>query len=237
VLALRTSAHASRHALTYFPRVRPRGDLGRYAAGMPACGVVAGMLARCDQGGVWQRMPPVDTTLKGGLAPLIEIGQKQAVGLQRMGVNTFIRLQPGVAALQGNVSFAGSGTLDTLWQGLSAIRLAAFILRSIEAETRWVFGAERPDQLSADLERQVWVFLSRLKQHGAFPGATADQAFFVRTSAAHEHTGDGSDVPIALRIGFAPRVANEFLVYDFRYHAASLTTEVRPVREAERHLG
>jgi phage tail sheath protein FI len=237
VLALRASAHTSRHALTYFPRVRPRGDLGRYAAGMPACGVVAGMLARCDQGGVWQRMPPVDTTLKGGLAPLVEIGQKQAAGLQRMGVNTFIRLQPGVAALQGNVSFAGSGTVDALWQGLSAIRLAAFILRSIEAETRWVFSAERPDQLAADLERQVWVFLSRLKQHGAFPGATADQAFFVRTSAAHDQGGDGRDVAIALRIGFAPRAPNEFLIYDFRYHAASLTTEVRHVRDAERHLG
>jgi len=36
VLALRTSAHASRHAVTYFPRVRPRGDLGRYEAGIPA---------------------------------------------------------------------------------------------------------------------------------------------------------------------------------------------------------
>ena len=134
VLALRASAQASRHAVTYFPRVRPRGDLGRYAAGMPACGVVAGMLARCDQGGVWHRMPPVDTTLKGELAPLVEIGQKQAASLQRMGVNTFVRLQPGVAALQGNVSFAGATTVDSLWQSLGASRLAAFIVRSIEAE-------------------------------------------------------------------------------------------------------
>ena len=236
VLALRASAQASRHALTYFPRVRPRGDLGRYASGMPACGVVAGMLARCDHGGVWHRMPPVDTTLKGGLAPLIEIGQKQAATLQRMGVNTFARLQPGVAALQGNVSFAGTGTIDALWQGLGASRLAGFIVRSIESSTRWVFTAERPDQLVADLERQVWVFLSRLKQHGAFAGATPDQAFFVRTGGGREK-GDGRDVTIALRIGFAPRVPSEFLTYDFRYHAASLTTEVRPVRDAERHLG
>ena len=145
-MALRASGQASRHAVTYFPRVRPRGDLGRYAAGMPACGVVAGMLARCDQGGVWHRMPPVDTTLKGGLAPLAEIGQTQAASLQRMGVNTFVRLLPGVAALQGNVTFAGSTTVDSLWQGLSASRLAAFIVRSIEADTRWVFsgGAARP---------------------------------------------------------------------------------------------
>ena len=236
VMALRASAQTSRHALTYFPRVRPRGDLGRYGSGMPACGVVAGMLARCDQAGVWHRMPPADTTLKGGLAPLVEIGQRQAATLQRMGVNTFIRLQPGVAALQGNVSLAGSATVDALWQNLGASRLAAFIVRSIENETRWVFTAERPDQLAADLERQVWVFLSRLKQHGALPGATADQAFFVRTSAALDH-GEAHDVRIALRVGFAARTPNEFLTYDFRYLASSLTTEVRRVRDAERHLG
>jgi hypothetical protein len=237
VLALRTAAQASRHALTYFPRVRPRGDLGRYGAGVPACGVVAGMLARCDQAGVWHRLPPVDATLKGGLAPLIEIGQKQAAALQRLGVNTFIRLQPGVAALQGNVSFAGAAAIETLSQSLSASRLTSFILRSIEEGTRWVFGAERPDQLAADLERQVWIFLSRLKQRGALAGTTAEQAFYVRTSAAFERANDGRDVAIALRIGFAPRAPNEFVTYDFRYHAWSLTTEVRPVRDAERHLG
>ena len=237
VLGLRASGQGSRHALTYFPRVRPRGDLGRYVAGIPACGVVAGMLARCDLGGVWHRMPPVDTTLKGGLTPLIEIGQKQAAILQRMGVNTFIRLQPGVAALQGNVSFAGAAALDSLWQNLSASRLTAHVLRSIEEETRWVFAARQPDELANDLERQVWIFMSRLKQRGALVGATPDQAFFVRTSAALDPKTDGRDVAIALRIGFAPRAPNEFLTFDFRYHAASLTTEVRPVRDAERNLG
>jgi phage tail sheath protein FI len=120
---------------------------------------------------------------------------------------------------------------------LSSSRLAAFIVRSIESQTRWVFKAERPDQLAGDLERQVWVFLSRLKQHGALQGATSDQAFFVRTSAAREPGSDGRDGKLALRIGFAPRAPGEFLTYDFRYDAASLTTEVRPVRDAERHLG
>lgn len=236
VLALRTSGQGSRHALTYFPRVRPRGDLGRYGAGLPACGVVAGMLARCDQGGVWHRMPPVDTTLKGGLAPLVDLAEKQAATLQRLGVNAFVRLQPGVAALQGNVSFAGPATLDSLWQSLSASRLTAFVLRSIEEATRWVFTAERPDQLVDDLERQVWIFLSRLKQRGALAGTTPDQAFFVRTTAALEQGGDRG-APITLRIGFAPLAPREFLTYEFRYHAATLTTEVRPIRDAERHLG
>ena len=238
LLGLRSSAHASRHALTYFPRVRPRGDLGRYAAGLPACGVVAGMLARCDQGGVWHRLPLVDTTLKGGLAPLIEVGQKQAATLQRMGVNTFVRLQPGATALQGNVSFAGATTIDSLWQNLGASRLTAFVLHSIEQRTRWVFRAEQPECLATDLERQVWIFLSRLKQHGALAGATPEQSFHVRTNVAREPViRGGRDVTITLRVGFAPRAANELLMYDFRYHATSLTTEVVPVRDAERHLG
>jgi phage tail sheath protein FI len=236
VLGLRTSGQASRHALTYFPRVRPRGDLGRYAAGMPACGVVAGMLARADQSGVWHRMPAVDATLKAGLAPLFDLTERQAASLQRMGVNTFLRLQPGVSVLQGNVSFAGSAALDSLWQSLSASRLAAFVVRSVEAATRWVFVAERPDEVAADLERQVWIFLSRLKQRGALAGATPDQAFFVRTSASPETGRDGRET-IVLRIGFAPRAPNEFVTYDFRFDASTLTTEVRPVRDAERHLG
>jgi hypothetical protein len=236
LLSLRGSALLSRHALTYFPRVRPRGDLGRFGAGMPACGVVAGLLARCDQAGVWHRMPLVDTTLKGGLAPLLEVGQRQAASLQRLGVNAFVRLQPGVTALQGNVSFAGSWALDSLSQNLAAGRLTAFILRSIEQRTRWVFGARRSEHVAADLERQVWIFLSRLRQHGALVGASPEQAFFVRTNVAREHS-DGRDIALTLRIGFAPRSPNEFLTYDFRYHSASLATEVVPVRDAERHLG
>jgi hypothetical protein len=240
VLWLRASGQVSPHAVTYFPRVRPRGDLGRYRAGMPACGVVAGMLARCDRSGVWHRMPAPDATLKGSLAPLVEVGQKQAAALQRMGVNTFVRLQPGVAALQGNVSFAGATAVDTLWQRLEVGRLAAFVVRSIERSTRWVLTAKRTDELVADLERQVWIFMSRLKQRGALTGANPEQAFFVRTSATRVPTSTdvaSRDVTTTLRVGFAPRTPNEFLAYDFRYHASTLTTEIVPVRDAERHLG
>jgi phage tail sheath protein FI len=238
VLGLRTSGQASQHAITYFPRVRARGDIARHGNGMPACGVVAGMLARCDRRGIWHRMPPVDTTLKGNLAPLVEIGLKQAAGLQRLGVNTFVRLQPGIAALQGNVSFAGGGAVDALAQDLAVERLTAFILRSIEQHTRWVFTARRTPELAAALERQVWIFLARLKQSEALAGAHSEQAFFVRASATEGSTVDSRrDVRIVLRVGFAPRRPNELLTFDFLYHALRLTTEVVPVREAERHLG
>jgi len=44
VFGVRTSDLISRHAVSYFPRVLPRADAGRYAHGMPACGAVAGLL-------------------------------------------------------------------------------------------------------------------------------------------------------------------------------------------------
>jgi phage tail sheath protein FI len=238
VLGVRGSGQISRHALTYFPRVRLRGDSGRHGAGMPACGVVAGMLARCDRRGVWHRMPPIDTTLKGNLTPLVDVGLKQAIGLQRLGVNTFVRLQPGIAALQGNVSFAGGGAVDALSQDLAVERLTAFILRSIEQHTRWVFRAARNPEVAAELERQVWIFLARLKQGKALAGANIEQSFFIRTTFvdAQGPRPDG-DVTIVLRVGFAPRRPNDFVTYDFRYHALRLATEIVPVRDAERQLG
>jgi hypothetical protein len=235
VFGVRTSGRASRHAVTYFPRVRPRGDLGRYRDGMPACGVLAGMLARCDRAGVWHSMPTDATMLKGNLVPLVDVNSQQALALNRSGMNSFVRAHAGNASLQGNVSFAGPATVATTWQRLGVERVVSFVLRSIERHTRWVFTAQRTDELAADLERQVWIFLTRLNQRGAFVGKSPDQAFFVRTSSTRRAAS--SDVAVTLRVGFAPERANDFITYDFRYHESSMTTEVVLVPDAEAHLG
>jgi hypothetical protein len=84
----------------------------------------------------------------------------------------------------------------------------------------------RPRAAAADLARRI----------GALAGVAPEQAFFVRTGASTPEDAN-RDVAVTLRVGFAPRRPNEFLTYDFRYHALSLTTDVVPVREAERHLG
>jgi hypothetical protein len=237
VFGVRTSGQISRHAITYFPRVRPRADNGRYAAGMPACGVVAGLLARCDRAGVWHSMPAEETALKANLMPVVDVSAKQAVVLNRAGMNAFTRVHAGSAALRGNVSFAGPAAVASVWQRLGVARLTSFVLRSIERHTRWVFSAENLDDLPSDLERQVWIFLSRLKQADALAGRTPEQAFFVRTSEARRAAAADPDLAITLRVGFAPERPNEFLTYDFRYHGRLMTTEIVLVPEAERHLG
>jgi hypothetical protein len=234
LLGIRSSGQASRNALTYFPRVRPRGDLGRYKDGMPASGVVAGLLARCDRRGVWHSLAAEEATLKGNLAPQLDVDAQHALALQRAGVNAFVRTQPGVATLQGDVSFAGLTSAASCWRRLSVARLTSFVLRSIEHYTRWVFAASRPDELATDLERQVWIFLARLQQRAALAGRTPEQGFFVRTTPPRAQS---NGIAITLRIGFAPERPNEFLTYDFRFREPTMTTEVVPVPGAERRLG
>ena len=233
LLAIRRSGCVSSHAITYFPRLRPRTEFNRYPGGMPACGAVAGILASCEREGVWQGLAGEEAVLKGNLAPLGDLSTKQVAMLNRAGVNTFVRVL-GSSHLRGNVTFAGPMAVASLWQSLSAHRVTAFILRSIERHTHWVFEVPRTVELAAMLDRQVWIFLSRLQQRHALAGKNAEQAFFVRTSAVQPV---GSDEAISLRIGFALRRASEFLVFDFHYRENGTTTEVVPVLDADRYLG
>jgi len=233
LLGIRTSARASRCALTYFPRVRPRGDVGRYEEGMPASGVVAGLLARRDRRGAWHELPGEESSLKGNLVPAIEVDAPHALALQRAGVNAFVRTEPGVVTFQGDVSLAGPGCTEGWWRRLGVVRLTSFVLRSIEHYTRWVFAAERPEELVIDLERQVWIFLARLQERAALAGSAPDQGFFVRATPRT----DSSGVAITLRVGFAAERPNEFLTYDFRFREPTMTTEIVAVAGAERRLG
>jgi Bacteriophage tail sheath protein len=233
LLAIRSSGCVSAHALTYFPRLRSRTEFNRYPAGMPGCGAVAGILASCERQGVWHGVDGDEAVLKGNLVPLGDLATKQVALLNRAGVNVFMRML-GSSLLRGNVTFAGPTAVASQWQSLSAHRTATFILRSIERHTQWVFKAPRTVELTAMLDRQVWIFLSRLQQRHALAGKNAEQAFFVRTGPVRPA---GSDEAITLRIGFALRRASEFLVFDFHYKEHGMTTDVVPVLDADRYLG
>ena len=218
VLWVRSTEQTSQNAVTYFPRVRPKAESARYPSGMPACGVVAGILAAADKHGVWHRLPLTDTGLKGQLVPLVDLGAKQVSLLNRVGVNALVRLDAGGAALHGNVSFAGAKAVSALWQRLDTKRTASFIVRSIEEHTRWVLTAHPADPPLA-LERQVWAFLGRLHGQGALVGRSPEEAFFVRTTRA------SGAKPLVLKVGLALQRPSDFVVYEFRYREAAHAVE------------
>lgn len=231
LLAARGAALGSHNALTYFPRVRSRIEPGRYPDGMPACGALAGLIARCDEQGVWHRLSTEDGGIRGQLVPLVDVDETRAARLHRAGVNTIARFGSG-AMLDGNVTFAGAGSVASIWQRLDRKRLMAFILGSIERHTRWMLRRRNLAESGPTLERQVSVFLSRLLQRGALAGAVPEQAFYVRIRDA------GTDeTPLMLRVGFALQRPNEFFVHEFRYASGAAEVTSAPVLDADRYVG
>ena len=232
VIGARNTVQSSHNVVTYFPRVRPRGEpVARYAGGIPACGAVAGILARSDRSGVWQPLAGADSLLRANLAPLVEVTPKQAAMLRRFGVNTFVRAEAGNYALHGNVTQCGPNAISRLWRTLDRRRLALFVLNAIEQHTQWAQGATDEDT-AAELERQVWIFLSRLHQQGALAGCIAEQAFFAR---AQLEARAGGERELVLRIGFAPHAANELVGYELRYRDGGIVTHQLPALEAEQY--
>jgi uncharacterized protein len=229
VIGMRSTSRLSRNAMTYFPRIRARGEGSRFSTGIPACGAVAGLLARQDSSGVWAAI--TTGTLKASLTPTNVLNGGDAALLKRFGVNALTHIGGGNAALIGNVTLGGSSAFSKFWQRLDRRRLLLLILKSIDEATRWVPQGLDADAAVPELDRQVRTFLTGLFERGALAGSTWAQAFFVE---AH---GDARTEPaLTLRYGVALHNPSEFVVYEVHYRRDGTTTRQLPALEAEQLL-
>jgi hypothetical protein len=209
LIGVRDSGQSSRNAIGYFPRLCRREGEPRNWAGVPACGAIAGMLARNDRNGLWSLPQTEDAmTLKGGLAPVIEVGERQAALLNRHGINVFARVSGKAFGLVGDVSMAGPRVISSRWQNLARRRLALFIIGTIERGTRWAADRAADQEACKTVLRQVAGFLEALRERGALAGR-AEQAFFVRPAPPRAR----DDAP-TFRVGIALQRPGEFLVYE-----------------------
>jgi hypothetical protein len=228
VIGMRNASYAGRNAMLYFPRIRPRGEGHREPAGLPACGAVAGMLARRDLNGVWAAET---TALRASLTPTVRVQGGDAALLGRFGINTFAPAAGGNATLVGNVTLGGANAISTFWQRLDRRRLFMFVLKSIEENTAWVRARLDAEASVAELDAQVRAFLEGLRERGALAGASPRQAFFLTT-----RRGAGVPAEIELRVGLALGKPNDFLIHEIRYGKDEVRTRQVPALEAERLL-
>jgi hypothetical protein len=225
VIGMRNSSYSSRNAMLYFPRIRPRGESTRYAAGVPACGAVAGMLARHDLAGVWDA---ASVALKASLAPTVALRGGDVALLRRFGINAMAPGNGGSTILAGNVTLGGANAISKFWQPLDRRRLFFFILKSIEEATRWVPERLEADTIAAELDLQVRTFLAGLFERGALAGNAPAQAFFVAVARP-----GALEPEIVLRCGMALHKPNDFIVYEARYQRDGMRTRQVPLAEAE----
>lgn len=228
VRGIRASQYVSHNALTYFPRIRQRGDLVRYTAGLPACGAIAGILARNDGSGVWRSLSGETSALKMPFAAVIELDARDMAMLKRFGANVVSRSTTGGFLVHGNATLAGPNGAATIWQRLEKRRLMFFVLNSILAATRAVHLALDDRETARNLEFQVMAFLMGLFKQGALAGQTAAQAFQLKRYSERE-TG----AALVLRVGMALHRPGEFFSYDFAYRPDGCTVRASPALDAE----
>jgi uncharacterized protein len=225
---IRSAGLASRNALTYFPRIRPRAEFARFPSGMPACGALAGMLSRGDA----ERLAAGDTAgatlLRASLTTAVEVGDRQASMLKRFGVNSLVRMQGGNVQLQGNACFAPQDTIASASQRLDTRRTALFVLGALERGTRWVSRQRDGDDVCERLERLVVEFMGRLHELDLLKGRNPEQSFFVRVARRV-----GQEPEVLLRVGFALRRPSEFSIYELRFRADGSETRAVPPLDTE----
>ena len=191
--------------MTYFPRIRPRGERVRFKLGLPACGAIAGMLAQHDRHGIWQPPAPTDFILKSSFTPVLELDDNASGQLGRAGVNSFLRSSGGSTRLIGNVTVGRSGFSSRLWRRLDRRRLSFFILKSVEEAAEWAAQNFRTRETLQSFEAQVGNFLLALHEQGALAGKTPAQSFFIDGALR-----PGAADAFGLRFGFALARPGEF---------------------------
>jgi hypothetical protein len=203
IAGARSIGSASRNIVTYYPRIRPRGDRARFANGLPACGAIAGLLAHRDARGLWG--PADQLALKTSLTVTHDISRAEAELLRRSGVNCFVRGQTGQTLLDGNLTLGSIHRPGRHAYRLDQCRLLGFVLTSIEDAARFALDHFTGHATLAALRRQVEHFLTGLLERGALAGANPAQSCFVRI--------EEQVAPACLRFGIALDRPGEFIEF------------------------
>jgi len=223
VLGMRTLGLKSRYAMTYFPRLRPRGQLARFPAGMPGCGALAGLLASSDDERGYPGAP--SGSLKSSLTTLVELDELEAALLRRHGINPLVCGNGGGVILDGNASLMPQDRAPSAAQRLDTNRTIMHVLDVLERSTGWVMRGLDDPGTPVELEKQVRTVLADLHSRGALAGRGAEDTFFVRVR---------SNAPdaIVLRVGVAAIRPSSFQTYELDYRAGRMTIRELPPLDA-----
>lgn len=199
----------SSNSAVFVPRLRTPASRSA-GTSSTACGVVAGVIARCDRTyGVWKAPAGVTATINGD--PLVKLTEWDQAPLNRERVNV-IREQSGSTVVWGSRARGVSPGDGGEWPYVSVRRTGLFLEHSIRAGLQWTLVETNGDALWADIRTRVEEFLDTLWRQGAFRGASAHEAFFVRCGDDTMSRVDLRRNRTVVQIGFAPLRPGEFSV-------------------------
>ena len=178
---------------------------------VPPSGYVAGMYAKTDAlRGVWKAPAGTGAAVAGatGLAANFTDVQQGLLNPSPVNVNVIREFAASGRVVWG----ARTITSDAEWRYVPVRRTAIFLRVSIYNGIQWAVFEPNDEPLWAQLRLNITSFMMTLFRRGAFQGASADQAFFVKCDSETTTQDDIDQGIVNVLIGFAPLKPAEFVI-------------------------
>jgi phage tail sheath protein FI len=210
----------TRNSAAYWPRLR-------IANGTPAgqiidpAGSIAGLIARTDGNrGVWKAPAGLEATLRGVSGVDRRMSDPENGVINPKALNA-IRLFPAGVVSWGArtlVGFDGSGNIDDKY--IPVRRTMLFIEESLYRGLHFAVFEPNDEPLWAQIRLAAGSFMNGLFRKGAFAGAKASDAYFVRCDSSTTTADDINLGIVNVVVGFAPLKPAEFVVLTVKQIAA-----------------
>lgn len=202
------------NAALYFPRVHvPDPLIGGRLAPFPPCGVVGGAIARTDaQRGIWKAPAGVEVTLAGVPELALPLTDPQQGQLNTLGINCLRAFPVYGRVVWGARTLRGADVLASEWKYLPVRRLALYLEESLRRGTQWAVFEGNDETLWSQLRLSVGAFMHQMFRQGAFQGASAAEAYFVKCDSETTIAADRDRGVVNVVVGFAPLRPAEFVI-------------------------
>jgi phage tail sheath protein FI len=173
---------------------------------------VAGIWARFDETqGVWKAPAGIEARLIGVAGLKYKIGDAENDQYNSLGVNCIRNFSRVGLVVWGARTLATKA--DPEWRYVPVRRTAIMIEQSIYEGTQWVVFEPNDNNLWSALRSNIGSFMHGLFRKGAFQGAKASDAYFVRCGLGDTMTQEDIDAgQVIVIVGFAPLKPAEFVI-------------------------
>jgi hypothetical protein len=203
-----------KNAAVYFPRVLISDPLnGGQPRDTAPSGGVAGVFARTDSTrGVWKAPAGTAAALEGVVSLVKNISDAENQVLNSIGINALRNFAAAGNLVWGGRTLEGAENLGSEWKYIPVRRMALFLERSISDGLTWATFEPNGQSLWDQIRLSVNAFLLALFSQGAFQGATAKDAYFVKCDQETTTQDDINRGIVNILVGFAPLKPAEFVI-------------------------
>jgi phage tail sheath protein FI len=213
---------AKQYSALYFPNLLVREGEKEVVVG--PSGAIAGLMARIDgTRGVWKAAAGIEADLRGIVGVQRRFSDAENGVMNPRAINTIRNFPNGIVSW-GARTMDGDDGFGSEYKYSNIRRLANFIEESLYRGLKWAVFEPNDEPLWSQIRLNVGAFMHDLFRQGAFQGATARDAYFVRCDSTTTTQNDRNLGIVNVIVGFAPLKPAEFVILYLQQIAGQIQT-------------